>query len=83
MCCSKELEAKENGLLDDGQVFCKYPRKITLSHFTPLRDPTQGGEWCARLHQRTYDQDRKIYRGDKEDGPGDRERIWRFQEYGS
>ena len=38
-------------------------------------------EWCARLHQRTHNQDWEVYRGDKENSSRDCEGIWSFQKY--
>ncbi len=61
--------------------FTKHPIKITLSHFTPLRVQPLGGEWCARLHQRKNNQDRKIYRGDKEDGTSHCQGVWCLEKY--
>lgn len=49
-----------------------------LVSIPPRKYTTQGGERCARLHQRKDYQDRKLRRGDKENCPSDSERIWCF-----
>ncbi len=70
-------------------------RKATQARYSNQKNPiyndktlvnitacmAQGGELCARLHQRAYHQDWKVYRGNEENGSGDCERIWCFKKH--